>query len=217
MLELASAEGYGLPVALVAGLDAVLQLCIGYSNNVVTLTRRSETMSPSDQRAAQPLPPPVRLRRYAWATRPADDHRRQVQHHLLAAIQVGDRTPRILWSTRSNVIGSTSRRMQPCYAASVQAVHPLRTVLVQILCMGAILVCDLIGLRLRDGRIVETHSGLLEDCIDLVSEVRSYFIHRTADAIDIAARVEPRGGLDTARRRFLHVINHQFPGLTSRS
>jgi phenylacetate-coenzyme A ligase PaaK-like adenylate-forming protein len=70
---------------------------------------------------------------------------------------------------------------------------------------------DLIGLRLRDGRLVETHSELLEDCLDLVSEVRSYFIHQKGDAIDIAVRVEPRGELDTVRRRFLRVINQQFP------
>jgi len=72
---------------------------------------------------------------------------------------------------------------------------------------------DLIGLRLRDGAIVETHSELLEDCLDLVPEVRSYFIHQKGDAIDIAVRIEPRGELDTVRRRFLRVVNQQFPGV----
>ena len=72
---------------------------------------------------------------------------------------------------------------------------------------------DLIGLRLRDGRIVETHSEALEDCLDLVPEVRSYFIHQKGDAIDIAVRIEPRGELEQVRRRFLRVIDRQFPGV----
>lgn len=70
---------------------------------------------------------------------------------------------------------------------------------------------DLIGLRLRDGGRIETHSEMLEDCLDLVPEVRSYFIHQKGDAIDIAVRTEPRGELDAVRRRFLRVMTQQFP------
>jgi phenylacetate-CoA ligase len=72
---------------------------------------------------------------------------------------------------------------------------------------------DVLALRLCDERIVETHSELLEDCLDLVSEVRSYFIHQKGEAIDIAVRVEPRAELDAVRRRFLQVVSGQLPGI----
>ena len=60
---------------------------------------------------------------------------------------------------------------------------------------------------------IETHSEMLEDCLDLVPEVRSYFIHQKGDAIDIAVRTEPRSELDVVRRRFLRVMTQQFPGI----
>ena len=61
-------------------------------------------------------------------------------------------------------------------------------------------------LTLRDGRRVEVHSELLEDCLDLVPEVRSYLIRQKGDEIEIAVRIAGDGGLEATRRRFLDVI-----------
>lgn len=63
-----------------------------------------------------------------------------------------------------------------------------------------------LALTLRDGRTVEVHSELLEDCLDLVPEVRSYFIRQTGHRIEIAVRVAPHDDLAAIRRRFLGVI-----------
>jgi phenylacetate-CoA ligase len=61
-------------------------------------------------------------------------------------------------------------------------------------------------LTLRDGRKIDVHSELLEDCLDLVPEVRSYLIRQTGDAIEIAVRTAGDGSLEATRRRFLEVI-----------
>ena len=67
----------------------------------------------------------------------------------------------------------------------------------------------LLGLRLRDGRAIEVHSELLEDCLDLVPQVRSYFIHQKGDTIDIAVRAVPDNDLEKIRRDFLEIIARQ--------
>ncbi|MGO8917545.1 MAG: hypothetical protein ACLQJR_16690 [Stellaceae bacterium] len=64
----------------------------------------------------------------------------------------------------------------------------------------------LLKLRLRDGRTIEVHSELLEDCLDLVPEVRSYFIHQKGDMIEIAVRTIGDHDLEDLRCRFLHVL-----------
>lgn len=63
-----------------------------------------------------------------------------------------------------------------------------------------------LGLPLRDGRMIDVHSELIEDCLDLVPEVRSYFVHQKADTIDIAVRAAGATDLPAIRRRFLDVI-----------
>jgi len=63
-----------------------------------------------------------------------------------------------------------------------------------------------LGLTLRDGRTIEVHSELIEDCLDLVPEVRSYFIRQTGDRIEIAVRAAQQEDLAAIRRRFLDVI-----------
>jgi phenylacetate-coenzyme A ligase PaaK-like adenylate-forming protein len=63
-----------------------------------------------------------------------------------------------------------------------------------------------LGLTRRDGRMTEVHSELLEDCLDLVPEVRSYFIHQKGDMIEIAVRTSGRQSLESLRRRFLAIL-----------
>jgi len=70
-----------------------------------------------------------------------------------------------------------------------------------------------LGLTLRDGRALEVHSELLEDCLDLVPEVRSYFIHQRGDSIEIAVRTLESRGLEETRRRFLDVVARQCGAL----
>jgi phenylacetate-coenzyme A ligase PaaK-like adenylate-forming protein len=71
----------------------------------------------------------------------------------------------------------------------------------------------LLALTLRDGRKLEVHSELLEDCLDLVPEVRSYLIRQTGDAIEIAVRTIGGGTLQATRRRFLDVIGRHCGAL----
>ena len=63
-----------------------------------------------------------------------------------------------------------------------------------------------LGLTRSDGRMSEVHSELLEDCLDLVPEVRSYFIHQKGDVIDISVRTIGDPDLENLRRRFLAVL-----------
>jgi hypothetical protein len=70
-----------------------------------------------------------------------------------------------------------------------------------------------LALTLRDGRRKEVHSELLEDCLDLVPQVRSYFIHQKGDAIDIAVRAMPDQDLEAIRRNFLDVLVRQCADL----
>lgn len=70
-----------------------------------------------------------------------------------------------------------------------------------------------LSLTLRDGRIVDVHSELLEDCLDLVPEVRSYFIQQRGDRIDIAVRTIGDSDLQGVRRRFLDTVARQCAGL----
>jgi phenylacetate-coenzyme A ligase PaaK-like adenylate-forming protein len=67
----------------------------------------------------------------------------------------------------------------------------------------------LLGLTLRDGRVMEVHSELLEDCLDLVPEVRSYFIRQRGDEIEIAVRTVHDHDLQVTRRRFFDIIARQ--------
>lgn len=67
----------------------------------------------------------------------------------------------------------------------------------------------LLGLTLADGRLVEVHSELLEDGLDLVPEISSYFIHQQGATIDIAVRTPGAADLAAIRRRFLGVIERQ--------
>ena len=67
----------------------------------------------------------------------------------------------------------------------------------------------LLTLTLRDGRAVDVHSELLEDCLDLVPQVRSYFIHQKGDQIEIAVRTVQDHDLGPIRRRFLDVLARQ--------
>jgi phenylacetate-CoA ligase len=71
----------------------------------------------------------------------------------------------------------------------------------------------LLALTLRDGRKVDVHSELLEDCLDLVPEVRSYLIRQTGDEIEISVRTVGDGSLEATRRRFLDVIGRQCGAL----
>lgn len=71
----------------------------------------------------------------------------------------------------------------------------------------------LLELRLRDGRTMEVHSELLEDCLDLVPEVRSYFIRQTGADIEISVRTLGDHDLAATRRRFLDVIARQCDAL----
>ncbi len=71
----------------------------------------------------------------------------------------------------------------------------------------------LLELTLRDGRRMEVHSELLEDCLDLVPEVRSYFIRQKGDDIEIAVRALADHDLEGTRRRFLQVIARQCGAL----
>lgn len=70
-----------------------------------------------------------------------------------------------------------------------------------------------LALTLRDGRRKEVHSELLEDCLDLVPQVRSYFIYQKGDAIDIAVRAIPDQDLEAIRRDFLDVLVRQCADL----
>lgn len=72
---------------------------------------------------------------------------------------------------------------------------------------------DLLAFTLRDGRVIERHSELIEDCLDLVPEVRSYFVHQKDDVIDIAVQADAGRELAEIRRRFLDVVATQIPGL----
>jgi len=67
-----------------------------------------------------------------------------------------------------------------------------------------------LGLTRRDGRMTEVHSELLEDCLDLIPDVRSYFIHQKNDMIDIAVRTIGDRDLESLRRRFLAVVARQY-------
>jgi phenylacetate-coenzyme A ligase PaaK-like adenylate-forming protein len=71
----------------------------------------------------------------------------------------------------------------------------------------------LLQLTLRDGRTIEVHSELLEDCLDLVPEVRSYFIRQTGAEIEISVRTLDGCDLEATRRRFLEVIARQCDAL----
>lgn len=64
----------------------------------------------------------------------------------------------------------------------------------------------LLELTLRDGNRVEVHSELLEDCLDLVPEVRSYLIRQKRSEIEIAVRTLGAPDLEATRRRFLDVL-----------
>jgi phenylacetate-coenzyme A ligase PaaK-like adenylate-forming protein len=67
----------------------------------------------------------------------------------------------------------------------------------------------LLELTLRDGRAIEVHSELLEDCLDLVPEVRSYVIRQKGRDIEIAVRTMADRPLEATRRRFLDLVGHQ--------
>jgi phenylacetate-CoA ligase len=67
----------------------------------------------------------------------------------------------------------------------------------------------LLELRASDGRAMEVHSELLEDCLDLVPEVRSYFICQTGSEIDISVRTLGDQDLAATRRRFLDILARQ--------
>lgn len=71
----------------------------------------------------------------------------------------------------------------------------------------------LLQLTLRDGRKRDVHSELLEDCLDLVPEVRSYLIRQTGEEIEIAVRTAGGDSLEATRRRFLDVISRQYGAL----
>jgi phenylacetate-CoA ligase len=67
----------------------------------------------------------------------------------------------------------------------------------------------LLELKRSDGRTLEVHSELLEDCLDLVPEIRSYFIRQMGGAIDISVRTLGDQALEVTRRRFLEVLARQ--------
>jgi phenylacetate-coenzyme A ligase PaaK-like adenylate-forming protein len=71
----------------------------------------------------------------------------------------------------------------------------------------------LLQLTLRDGRRRDVHSELLEDCLDLVPEVRSYLIRQTGEEIEIAVRSAGGDSLEATRRRFLEVIERHCGAL----
>jgi phenylacetate-coenzyme A ligase PaaK-like adenylate-forming protein len=71
----------------------------------------------------------------------------------------------------------------------------------------------LLQLTLRDGRKIDVHSELLEDCLDLVPEVRSYLIRQTGEEIEIAVRTVGDGSLEATRRHFLDVLGRHCGAL----
>ncbi len=74
----------------------------------------------------------------------------------------------------------------------------------------------LLALTLRDGSICEVHSELIEDCLDLVPEVRSYFIRQKGQQIDVAVRTIRDHDTEAIRRRFLDLIARQCGALDER-
>lgn len=99
------------------------------------------------------------------------------------------RFPLVNWGTGDRVLLSGDRHALPFRCARITG--RTRT---------------LLGLTLREGRVMEVHSELLEDCLDLVPEVRSYFIRQRGDEIEIAVRTVNSSDLNETRRHFLRLI-----------
>jgi len=72
---------------------------------------------------------------------------------------------------------------------------------------------DVLALRLRSGRVAEVHSDLIEECLDLVPHIRSYFIHQKGETIDIAVKMASEQELAEVRSRFLREIARRFADL----
>ena len=72
---------------------------------------------------------------------------------------------------------------------------------------------DILQLTLRGHRRVEFHSDLIFDLLDVLSQVRSYFIHQKGDTIDIAVELLPGHDLATTRARFLRELVREFSDL----
>lgn len=72
---------------------------------------------------------------------------------------------------------------------------------------------DVRPLRLLRGRDEEIHSELIEDCLDLVPQVRSYFIHQECETVDIAVQADSEHNLDAVRGEFLSEHTRHFADL----
>ena len=72
---------------------------------------------------------------------------------------------------------------------------------------------DILRLSMLDGKVVETHSELIIDLLDVLPEVRSYFVRQKGTTIEIAAETASGVGLDTIASRFLREIVREFPDL----
>jgi len=72
---------------------------------------------------------------------------------------------------------------------------------------------DILRLTLRNGKVVETHSELIIDLLDVLPEVRSYFIHQRGNMIEIAVEAAASADLNAIATRFLREIAREFPTL----
>jgi phenylacetate-coenzyme A ligase PaaK-like adenylate-forming protein len=72
---------------------------------------------------------------------------------------------------------------------------------------------DILHLTMRGGRVVETHSELIIDVLDVLPEVRSYLIHQRGDVIEIAVTAAPDVQLHAIASRFQREIVREFPTL----
>jgi len=72
---------------------------------------------------------------------------------------------------------------------------------------------DVLQLTLRGHRRVEFHSDLIFDLLDVLPQVRSYFIHQKGETIDIAVELSPGHDLAHARAAFLRELTREFSDL----
>jgi phenylacetate-coenzyme A ligase PaaK-like adenylate-forming protein len=70
---------------------------------------------------------------------------------------------------------------------------------------------DTLQLSLRNGQVIEAHSELIIDLLDVLPEVRSYFIHQRGVAIEISVDAAFGLDLDVISRRFIREISREFP------